>query len=476
MLWYSLLLPDLPLQVFTRGSDDEHTPFAVISAPPAARVVAANQAALAQGVQPGASRASALALIPGLLLRERDVVQETAALHEIAHCARRYTPQVSIAPPDAVLLEAGASLRLFGGVRSLAASLAADLAGLGFDTRVAAAPTPLAARWLAHSHPGGLLEKPSALAAVLDTLPLEVLVQGTEVDARSLELLAGIGLQTLGEVRRLPRAGLARRAAGQVMDALDRAAGLRPDPRAIFEPPEDYSARLVLPSACSDTDTLLFAARRLLAGLCIWLAARHAGIERFRLVLEYDDAPEHGLEIVLGATSRDEARFVLLLREHLARLELSAPVEALRLETEPPQVLEPACATLFDDPAAIAGDPGLLLATLQARLGRDAVHGLALHADHRPEKAWRASEPVPARTPSARPSFKSSSAAQVPAGSSAPAAGEHPPGLRPLWLVPQPRPLKSAFTLLAGPERIESGWWDGAEVRRDYYVARDAEG
>ncbi|NTV09670.1 MAG: DNA polymerase Y family protein, partial [Zoogloea sp.] len=46
----------------------------------------------------------------------------------------------------------------------------------------------------------------------------------------------------------------------------------------------------------------------------------------------------------------------------------------------------------------------------------------------------------------------------------------------PLWLLPQPRPLKSAFTLLAGPERIESGWWDGAEVRRDYYVARDAEG
>ena len=29
-----------------------------------------------------------------------------------------------------------------------------------------------------------------------------------------------------------------------------------------------------------------------------------------------------------------------------------------------------------------------------------------------------------------------------------------------------------ALELLAGPERIETGWWDGADVRRDYYVAQ----
>ncbi len=30
--------------------------------------------------------------------------------------------------------------------------------------------------------------------------------------------------------------------------------------------------------------------------------------------------------------------------------------------------------------------------------------------------------------------------------------------------------------LLEGPERIETGWWDGREVARDYYVARDGSG
>ena len=59
------------------------------------------------------------------------------------------------------------------------------------------------------------------------------------------------------------------------------------------------------------------------------------------------------------------------------------------------------------------------------------------------------------------------------------------PFRRPLWLLPAPQPLderrgrplhRGALELVAGPERIESGWWDGADVPRDYYVARDARG
>ncbi|HEY6133561.1 MAG TPA: DNA polymerase Y family protein, partial [Rubrivivax sp.] len=34
------------------------------------------------------------------------------------------------------------------------------------------------------------------------------------------------------------------------------------------------------------------------------------------------------------------------------------------------------------------------------------------------------------------------------------------------------RPLQ----LLAGPERIEAGWWDGAPATRDYFVAQAHDG
>jgi protein ImuB len=30
--------------------------------------------------------------------------------------------------------------------------------------------------------------------------------------------------------------------------------------------------------------------------------------------------------------------------------------------------------------------------------------------------------------------------------------------------------------ILTGPERIESGWWDGGDVRRDYYMVETGDG
>jgi protein ImuB len=49
--------------------------------------------------------------------------------------------------------------------------------------------------------------------------------------------------------------------------------------------------------------------------------------------------------------------------------------------------------------------------------------------------------------------------------------------LRPGWLLPQPTPLRDRVQrVLAGPERIESGWWDDGDIRRDYYLVETASG
>lgn len=56
---------------------------------------------------------------------------------------------------------------------------------------------------------------------------------------------------------------------------------------------------------------------------------------------------------------------------------------------------------------------------------------------------------------------------------------------RPLWLVDPPEALREfhgrpqragPLALLAAPERIESGWWDGLDARRDYFIAVDGAG
>ena len=147
MLWCALYLPDLALQVFTRGRSDS-APLAVLGPRPRQRVVGACPAAVACGVEPGLGRAGALALAPALLLVDRDPGLERAALVEVASWAARFTPSISL-DSSAVLLEVQASLRLFGGVPPLCEAILGGLGELGFDGRLAFAPTPLAACWLA---------------------------------------------------------------------------------------------------------------------------------------------------------------------------------------------------------------------------------------------------------------------------------------------------------------------------------------
>jgi protein ImuB len=128
---------------------------------------------------------------------------------------------------------------------------------------------------------------------------------------------------------------------------------------------------------------------------------------------------------------------------------LAKPVEVIRLEAQDFVPLHARTAGMFGDAGAEAEDWARLLERLRARLGHDAVSGLATHPDHRPEHAWQRVEP-----------------------------GEwdphefRQPGPRPLWLL-EPRKIQEGdFVLLAGPERIESGWWDGDEAGRDYFIAR----
>jgi protein ImuB len=217
-----------------------------------------------------------------------------------------------------------------------------------------------------------------------------------------------------------------------------------------FAPPERFAARLELPAPVSHAEGLLFAARRLLVQLEGLLAAHQAGVRNFDLIFFFHKG-KNILRIGLASPARDAERLARLLRERLATLALTQPVEAIGLEAEDFVPLAERTAGMFGDASAEAEDWARLLERLELRLGRGAVHGLATYPDHRPEFAWRSVEP----------------------GEWEPREFRHP-GPRPLWLLEPPRRLgQRAPLLLAGPERIEAGWWDGDEARRDYFIAQD---
>lgn len=450
MLWLAILVPELALQVFTRGTHAV-PPLALVSAQ--GRVLAATAAAAAAGVECGQRSASALALLPELHLQARDPAREAEALAEIATWAGRFTPRISLSAPDAVLLEISSCLRLFGGGAQIEAAVGDGLAALGFTARLACAPTALAARWLARAGGTPTHAHHDDWRAALERLPLTLLADDAGCSPATLELLAGLGLRTLGEVRRLPPAGLARRGAQAATRALARARGEQADPRPWFEPPARFAHGLALPAPEIRAEALLFATRRLFATLAAWLGARHAAIERCRLQFGHAPGPPTELELVFGHPTRDEARFTLIARERLAMLELPSAVETIRLHAEHPVAAAALGNDLFGDPARADEDAALLLARLQARLGDQGVIRLTTCADHRPEAAWRA---------------------WVPGSAGAADTADAHERLRPLWLLPAPRAIDAGrYTLLGAAERIESGWWDGAPVRRDYYLARD---
>ena len=153
---------------------------------------------------------AALAAAPGIDPVPRDAVRELALMQRLAAAAAAFTPLVSIEPPDGLLLEIKPSITLFGGLRALCRRLRdACLANPVFAIRGRAqphftlAPTALAALVAARAGARCFITDPAVLPARLKPLPLGVLRWPEEQNAR----LAAMGVHTLGELMRLPRAG-----------------------------------------------------------------------------------------------------------------------------------------------------------------------------------------------------------------------------------------------------------------------------
>jgi len=491
--WMAVHLPALSIESFaaTLGPEQAYRPLALLEGP---QIVAVDARAWGAGVRPGQRRATALALEPSLLLGRADPMRDRQALRTVAWAALQFTPRVTEQAPHTVLLEVAASMRLFGGLERLAERLCETLAPLRHQLRLACAPTAWGATLLAwwegwegrktpqkqaqHQSldlaPGprfGIGAHSSSLKALrseLDEVPLALLC----VDAPQCETLQGMGLQLVRDLRALPRQGLARRFGPGLLLRLDQARGDVPDPRESLTLPATFQARLELFARADTTEQVMHGAELLLARLVHWAQARQARVSRFTLEMAHerrhradDSTPARSaLPIALAQPCADAAHLRALLRERLARTPLPAPTLELFLRCDELAHAAPPDGELF--PTRARAQEGLtrLVEHLQARLGPQHVHALVPLADHRPERG------VGHQTP------------QAPASAVRAGPCPAPPHLtRPAWLLPVPRPLPEhrgrplwdgqPLRLLAGPERIEAGWWDGPAAARDYFVA-----
>jgi protein ImuB len=560
MLWACLYFSDLPLRAVFEDSE-QGLPCAVVDGPrQRPHVVLANAPAQRNGVSAGRVLAASRALCATLQARTRDRPGEQRLLLSLAAWAYRFSSHVSLCEPDALLIEVGASLRLFGGWPALERRLRRELTAIGYAPAIAVAPLPAAARVLAAQHDGFFADQREPLLTALGCIP----IAGSGLDGDAISLLYNIGARTLRDAFALPRPELARRIGPASLAVLDRLRGIDQEILSLYEPPDRFEHRVELDDRVEAWPPLLFPLRRLCNELALFLAARDGGVQRCDLVLDHEDKPATRVTIELLTPQREARTLYELARSRLERIALAAPVCGIALIATDLPEFRPRHQDLFEPRREQGLEWPELAERLRAHLGDDAVRRLAAAADHRPERAWCSTAVNPATpetssragssqprtrseaTPQARMKVareaataetqaRSGNATLTPAlsrqrergqsgadatASPLPPAGEAAlqarvrvahevatsetlsrsvtatltPTLsrqrereqgvassdirhRPLWLLSRVLPLRGPPpTILAGPERIESGWWDGGDTRRDYYVVRTREG
>ena len=409
------------------------------------RAVQTNAPAREAGVAAGMTLATARGVVAGLRHFARDARAERDRLARLALVGYRFSPRVSLAPPAGLLLEVAASLGLFGDLETLAEALAMRLRQHGHETRLAAAETPLAALLLARA---GLAGLPGDAKAAVRRAPLAC----AGLPAAQLERLENMGFHRVGPLLALPPAELAQRFDAPLADYLARLAGRRADPREFIEPPERFRSAVHLLESVDDKNALLFPMRRLAAQLADWLVARRFGAEGLLWEFRALRGATANLAVRFADPVRNPAAFLALSKLRLERAALPPEVMSVSLRAELVAPFAPPAADLFAAPGGASRVE--LVDQLTARLGGAAIRLLTRRDDHRPERAWDATAPTRSGRRGARQD-----------------AGAPPAANRPLWLLDAPRPVAiGEFQLLAGPERIQTGWWGGAAYR-DYFVA-----
>jgi protein ImuB len=395
--------------------------------------------------------------------------------HEDERCAwgwraLQFTPRVARLD-EALVLEASAALRLWGGPSGLAKRLFQPCRPLQ-GAQWAQAGTALVALGKLRLRLRG-----EAVPSKPEELPLQVLSAAIE----HVPTLERIGCRQWGDLRSLPRNGIARRFGPGLLQALDCAFGASPESFPWLELPEAFDLKVELVSLATTAPELMWSAQRLLTQLQVWLQARHRGVLALELEWTLDlkrlngvSLPQYQrLTVRTAQPSQDVGHLRRLVGEHLARASLAAPANHLRLRTIETLPMDGRSRTLLPDDERKGERLHQLIERLSVRLGPGNVVVPQAQADHRPERmqVWQPAVGAHAANRSARD----------------PESGLPCDGLYPSWLLPDPLRLEvhgekpyyhGPLRLLAGPQRLETGWWDARSqgpTLRDYFIARSDE-
>lgn len=404
------------------------------------RVVQTNPAAEVLGIQRGCPLSDAWLLADTLRTFRWREARQRHFLQQVATDLYQVFAVISLDPPSGLWLDLTPMQKLYPEPQQNQLQLQQQLAPWEVRYQSGVGATPLQAKMVAQSQVSTVADIP------IGYLPCPLLLQ---------EKLQRMGLHTLGALQAIPRALAGRRLGKELVVLLARIQGEQRESLHFFRPPVWFYQRLELIAEANSWQALRFPLNRLLQDLEHFLESRQQETRQLLLTLYHrDDEPT---EITLGFAhgsylAQELAQFCQLKMENYA---LVAPVLELSLQARQLQPRHRDHGNLLQGPRQHKKSLPRLLNELQLRLGQQRVWGVQNRADWLPEHAWQ----------------------KVPAGQ--PLGSAYVPD-RPLWLLPEPRPVQiQQWVLLQGPERFTVPWWsqDGDQLcDRDYWKARHRDG
>ncbi len=445
-LWACLYFPALPIDRQAQAGITQ--PAAIIEQIGARKqIMACNAPARQQGVHAGLTLKSAYALIPDLHIEAYDADAQALHLDQLALWGLHYSSWITLRLPDVLLMEVQASLKLFGGMSVLLKRLAEDAVELRLTLQLGVAHTPGAATLLARAQHPVPVRKASELKGALAPIPIELLT----LDDFTQRGLRQSGIRTLGQMQSLPPASLTRRFGHACTTLLYQLDGTLPDPCPAFVAPDSFRQGVDLPLEAPDTSALAFPLNRLLNALGGYLGNGDLGVKKVVIVLYHHRLPPTLVNLnFLDATS-DHKHLFGIATERLGNTRLPAPVIRMVIEAAEIASVDQSGKDLFQKSQSQTKSIQQVIDNLASRLGEHNVHTAMPGEDHRPEKAWLAMMLETQGAPATWPA-------------------------RPAFLLRQPCEAPTNLERLTPPERIENGWWDATDVRRDYFIARDGDG
>jgi protein ImuB len=438
------------------------------------RVLAVSQAMSRYGVRPEMLLAEAQSLCPRRVTWElHDPSADRDELRRLAHGCAAFSPWVALDPlhpPEALALDVTDCDFNYGGEQPLLHAIQQWFAHHGYHVSLALTDTWGSAWALAHQpQPEPIRVVPSGQhIQALQSLPVELL----RLPAETAALLHQFDIRHIGQLLALPRADLPSRFGDELLQRLDQALGTVPELLTPERAPEWVEASWTCEPPVADRLILQNIISHLLETICHELEPQQMGVQQLWCLLTQEPRETQHFPVILSRPSLSRRHLTDLIRLHLERLEVSGEITAVTLRVVQKGPLETRQTHWFDHHRTDDEHHWRILwEQLISRLGASAVGQPRLCPEIQPERAF---------------TYES---ANTPAASAIPEASHGRPPVRPIRLLREPvaadvisvipggPPLRFWWeqrlydvSQCWGPERIETGWWHGDDVRRDYYL------